>query len=53
MISLYEPHIQAVALKVRAGCPYFFEVMTYRWREHVGPGKDYQLGYRTEDEACP
>ena len=27
--------------------------MTYRWREHVGPGSDYHLGYRTEDEAEP
>ena len=27
--------------------------MTYRWREHVGPGHDYHLGYRTEDEAQP
>ena len=33
--------------------PWFFEVMTYRWREHVGPGDDYHLGYRTEDEARP
>ncbi len=26
--------------------------MTYRWREHVGPGEDYNLGYRSEDEAA-
>jgi TPP-dependent pyruvate/acetoin dehydrogenase alpha subunit len=38
---------------VRAGeGPWFIEVMTYRWREHVGPGSDYHLGYRTEDEAA-
>jgi TPP-dependent pyruvate/acetoin dehydrogenase alpha subunit len=43
---------RAVAAKVRAGQPHFFEVMTYRWREHVGPNNDYQLGYRTEDEAA-
>ena len=25
--------------------------MTYRWREHVGPNEDFQLGYRTREEA--
>jgi TPP-dependent pyruvate/acetoin dehydrogenase alpha subunit len=45
--------IQAVAPEVRLGRPHFFEVMTYRWREHVGPNSDYQLGFRTEDEAVP
>ena len=40
------------AARIRAGSgPYFFEVMTYRWREHVGPNQDFHLGYRTEDEA--
>lgn len=43
-----------VVPRVRAGAgPWFFEVMTYRWGEHVGPGRDYHLGYRTEDEAAP
>jgi TPP-dependent pyruvate/acetoin dehydrogenase alpha subunit len=41
-----------VAARVRAGDgPWFLEAMTYRWREHVGPGSDYHLGYRTEAEA--
>ncbi len=45
---------RAVAARVRAGDgPYFLEVMTYRWREHVGPNADFQLGYRTEAEAAP
>ena len=26
---------------------------TYRWREHVGPNLDYQLGYRGEAECEP
>jgi TPP-dependent pyruvate/acetoin dehydrogenase alpha subunit len=33
--------------------PRFFECMTYRWKEHVGPGDDYQGGYRSYDEARP
>jgi len=32
---------------VRAGRgPAFLECHTYRWREHVGPGEDYDAGYR-------
>lgn len=30
--------------------PVFFEAMTYRWNEHVGPGTDWHLGYRDEKE---
>ncbi|MDA1276437.1 MAG: thiamine pyrophosphate-dependent dehydrogenase E1 component subunit alpha [Verrucomicrobia bacterium] len=33
--------------------PHFLECMTYRWKEHVGPNEDYQLGYRSKDEAEP
>lgn len=33
------------------GGPHFFEVATYRLREHVGPGTDFHLGYRDEAEA--
>ena len=32
--------------------PHFFEVKTYRLREHVGPGRDFSLGYRGEAEAA-
>jgi len=32
---------------IRAGNgPAFMECATYRWREHVGPGEDYDAGYR-------
>lgn len=33
--------------------PRFLECQTYRWREHVGPGEDFHLGYRTREEAEP
>jgi TPP-dependent pyruvate/acetoin dehydrogenase alpha subunit/nucleoside-diphosphate-sugar epimerase len=36
----------------RAG-PAFIECMTWRWKKHVGPGDDYALGYRTEQDARP
>ncbi len=38
--------------QIRAGGgPWFLEVLTYRWKEHVGPGEDYQLGHRSQEEA--
>jgi len=47
--------VNAVAQAMRSGRsgPYFFEFLTYRWKEHVGPNEDYQLGYRSFDEAQP
>ena len=35
------------------GGPTFLECRTYRWRDHVGPGEDFHLGYRTRAEAEP
>src|SRR5262249_36910527 len=29
--------------------PVFLECHTYRWREHVGPGEDYDAGYRSRE----
>ena len=33
------------------GGPALLEYRTYRWREHVGPYFDYDLGYRTKEEV--
>jgi TPP-dependent pyruvate/acetoin dehydrogenase alpha subunit len=33
--------------------PWFLECWTYRWKEHVGPGDDWHLGYRDPAEAAP
>jgi TPP-dependent pyruvate/acetoin dehydrogenase alpha subunit len=33
--------------------PAFLECHVYRWREHVGPGEDYDSGYRNRDELRP
>lgn len=52
----------AIASKARAAVdamrrgesgPVLLECMTYRWKEHVGPGEDYALGYRERSEAEP
>lgn len=38
--------LDAIA-QMRSGTgPAFMECVTYRWREHVGPGEDYDAGYR-------
>ena len=41
------------AIRSGASGPAFFECLTYRWREHVGPGEDFHLGYRDRAEAQP
>jgi TPP-dependent pyruvate/acetoin dehydrogenase alpha subunit len=53
VLYLFE-RAKTLTAKIRAGGgPHFLEVMTYRWREHVGPNIDFRLGYRTENEATP
>jgi pyruvate dehydrogenase E1 component alpha subunit len=42
---------EAALKSIRAGeGPQFMECKTYRWREHVGPGEDYDDDYRSRDE---
>lgn len=41
------------AVRDGESAPQFIECMTYRWGEHVGPGEDYQLGFRSRDELTP
>ena len=54
VLRIYDRVKDAVE-KVRNGSvgPIFFECMTYRWMEHVGPNRDYHAGYRSEHEAKP
>jgi pyruvate dehydrogenase E1 component alpha subunit len=30
--------------------PHFIEIQTYRYREHVGPGDDHDVGYRSRED---
>ena len=42
------------AKSIRAGSgPVFIECLTYRWSEHVGPGDDFDDGYRDRAEMEP
>jgi TPP-dependent pyruvate/acetoin dehydrogenase alpha subunit len=45
----------ALVAKLRASDagPFFMECATYRWKEHVGPGEDWHLGFRSRVEAEP
>jgi pyruvate dehydrogenase E1 component alpha subunit len=50
VIEVYHLAQRAVAKAREGGGPTFLELKTYRWREHVGPNYDNDLGYRTETE---
>ena len=54
VVRIYERVNEAVG-RIRSGQPgpFFFECLTYRLKEHVGPNDDFQLGYRSRDEAEP
>lgn len=46
-VEAIHQHTQDAIRTIRAGGgPAFMECVTYRWREHVGPGEDYDAGYR-------
>ena len=52
--QIYE-EVSGAVRKLRNGKsgPFFFECLTYRLKEHVGPNEDFHLGYRTAKEAEP
>ena len=54
-VLLVHERVGAAVRALRAGeqGPFFFECQTYRWKEHVGPNEDFDLGYRTKEEAEP
>ena len=54
VLTIYE-FVKKAADEIRSGSsePRFFECMTYRWKEHVGPNEDFDAGYRSISEAEP
>lgn len=50
VVKVYEVVSEAIAGAREGRGPALIEAMTYRWREHVGPNYDYDLGYRTKVE---
>lgn len=54
VVRIYEKMNEAVGwLRSGQPGPFFFECLTYRLKEHVGPSEDFQLGYRSREEAEP
>lgn len=53
-IEIHE-RVKGAADEIRRGesGPRFFECMTYRWMEHVGPNEDFNAGYRSRNQASP
>ncbi len=49
-VEVYLAAERAAARARRGGGPTFMECRTYRWKGHVGPEVDFQLGYRGEAE---
>jgi pyruvate dehydrogenase E1 component alpha subunit len=52
ILSVYEAAREAVDRGRRGEGPTLLECRTYRWRGHVGPNEDSQLGYRTAEELA-
>jgi len=54
VLRIHEWSLEA-AREIRSGDsgPRFVELETYRWMEHVGPGEDFDLGYRIQEERQP
>jgi TPP-dependent pyruvate/acetoin dehydrogenase alpha subunit len=53
VLTLWKRAVEAYASIRQGSGPVFIECQTYRWKEHVGPGEDYDAGYRTRDELRP
>ncbi len=54
VIAIRRSVAEAVAL-MRDGTsgPALLECVVYRWREHVGPNEDFDVGYRSRNELAP
>ncbi|MCK4809553.1 MAG: thiamine pyrophosphate-dependent dehydrogenase E1 component subunit alpha [Candidatus Omnitrophica bacterium] len=51
IFKIYETAVKCLK-KIREGeGPVFLECFTCRWKEHVGPGDDFHLGYRDREEV--
>ncbi len=51
IFKIYELATKYVAKMRKGEGPAFLECFTCRWKEHVGPNDDFDLGYRTEEEV--
>ena len=50
VIEVYQGAKEAVSRARKGEGPALLECRAYRWKEHVGPNYDYNMGYRTKEE---
>ena len=50
VIEIYEAAQEAIGRARKGGGPSLLECRAYRWKEHVGPNYDFNMGYRTKEE---
>jgi pyruvate dehydrogenase E1 component alpha subunit len=50
VIAVFEVAREAVKRAREGSGPTLIECRTYRWKEHVGPYSDIELGYRPQEE---
>lgn len=51
VFKVYNAAREAINLCRKQGGPFFFECITYRYREHVGPNFDFNNPYRSKEEV--
>jgi len=51
VLEVYRAGIRAIERARSGQGPTLLECRTYRWREHVGPNYDWDMGYRTRKEV--
>lgn len=51
VLEVYQAAVQAINRARNGDGPTLIESRTYRWREHVGPNYDWDMGYRTREEV--
>lgn len=50
VIPVYHAAVEMVERARKGEGPSLLECRAYRWKEHVGPNEDFNLGYRTQKE---
>jgi TPP-dependent pyruvate/acetoin dehydrogenase alpha subunit len=53
VFAIHRRTLEAVAAIRAGGGPRLLEIPAYRWKEHVGPGEDFHVGYRSIEDASP
>lgn len=51
VVTVYQTARRSIQWMREGQGPSFIECTTYRWREHVGPNFDWDLGYRSRSEV--